>query len=176
MPAPTYTEPTTHLVDLQAVPALDVLGPTIQFLTPPDGDDRQPCVMHGTVPPGVIVPLHSHPDPETFIMRSGRLEGLAVAPDGFEWTVVTPDEIFHVPGNVKHAWRNPSQHPAETIIVSTVKIGRFFGELGTPVGSNGKTAWPPAAQAIERFLRIAERYGYWNGTPEENAAVGLRLG
>ena len=25
----------------------------------------------------------------------------------------------------------------------------------------------------ERFLATAERYGYWNATPEENAEVGL---
>lgn len=171
-----YTELAGHLVDPQEAPALDVLGPTIQYLTPPEGDVREPCVMLGTIPPGVIVPLHSHPDPETFLMHSGRLEGLAARADGFEWIAVSPGEIFHVPGNAKHAWRNPSHEPAVTIIVSTVKIGRFFAELGTPAGPDGTTAWPPPEHAIRRFLETAERYGYWNASPEENAAVGLNLG
>lgn len=61
-------------------------------------------------------------------------------------------------------------------LVSTARIGRFFQELGVPVGERGTTAWPPSDEAIARFLAVAERYGYWNATPEENAAVGLHLG
>jgi quercetin dioxygenase-like cupin family protein len=176
MHAAAFTELAGHLVDPQEVPALDVLGPTIQYLTPPQGDDRQPCVMQGTIPPGVIVPLHSHPDPETFLMRRGRLEALTPTADGVEWTPIGPGEIFHVPGNAKHAWRNPATEPAVTIIVSTIKIGRFFGEVGTPAGPSGATTWPPTEPAIRHFLETAERYGYWNATPAENAAVGLQLG
>jgi hypothetical protein len=55
-----------HLVDLRDAETIDVLGPTIQFLTPPGPSDDDPCVMRGIIPPGVPVPLHSHRDPETF--------------------------------------------------------------------------------------------------------------
>ena len=48
------------------------------------------------------------------------------------------------------------------ILVSTARIGRFFREVAAPSGD-----------PIEHFLATAERYGYWNATPEENAAVGL---
>lgn len=41
--------------------------------------------MRGTIPPGVVVPMHSHPDPETFLPLSGELEGLVVSPEGFAW-------------------------------------------------------------------------------------------
>jgi hypothetical protein len=68
-----------------------------------------------------------------------------------------------VPGNAKHAWRNASREPAVAIVVSTPRIGRFFREV----------AGPPSDAAIQRFLEVAERYGYWNATPEENAGVGL---
>jgi hypothetical protein len=47
------------------------------------------------------------------------------------------------------------------LVVSTAKLGRFFREV--------------AGEPLPRFLAIAARYGYWNATPEENAAVGLRL-
>ena len=161
------------LVDPGTGETIEVLGPTIQYLTAPDGGDDGPCVMRGTIPPGFVVPLHSHADPETFLMLSGELEGLAMSPEGFAWIPVGPGDIFHVPGNAKHAWRNPSPEPAVTIIVSTTRIGRFFRELGTPVGT---TAGPPSDDAIQRFLEAAERYGYWNATPEENAAVGLHPG
>jgi hypothetical protein len=33
----------------------------------------------------------------------------------------------------------------------------------------------PSPEAIERFLRVSERCGYWNATPEENAGVGVAL-
>jgi hypothetical protein len=55
-----------QVVDPRTVETIDVLGPTIQFLTSPDDGDDAPCVMRGTVPPDVVVPLHSHADPETF--------------------------------------------------------------------------------------------------------------
>jgi quercetin dioxygenase-like cupin family protein len=50
---------------------IEVLGPTIEFLTPLEDEDGAPCVMRGTVPPGAVVPLHSHADPETFVVLSG---------------------------------------------------------------------------------------------------------
>ncbi len=72
----------------------------------------------------------------------------------------------------RSAGRNRSVEPAVAIIVTTARIGRFFRELDKPVGT---TAWPPTPEAIQQFLDTAERYGYWNATPEENAAVGLHL-
>ncbi len=70
-----------HLVDPRNVETLNVLGPVVQFLTPPRAGE--PCVMRGTIPPGVTVPLHSHADPETFIQISGEIEGLSQSPEGF---------------------------------------------------------------------------------------------
>jgi hypothetical protein len=55
---------------LRNAETVDVLGPTIQFLTPPGADDNGPRVMRGTVPPGVPVPLLSHRDPEAFLRSS----------------------------------------------------------------------------------------------------------
>ena len=34
---------------------------------------------------------------------------------------------------------------------------------------------PVSPEELTRFLRVATAYGYWNATPEENAAVGIRL-
>ncbi|RWN65916.1 MAG: hypothetical protein EOR99_19420 [Mesorhizobium sp.] len=55
------SERAAHLVDPRNVETLDMLGPVVQFLTAPR--DGEPCVMRGTIPPGVTVPLHSHADP-----------------------------------------------------------------------------------------------------------------
>ena len=82
------------------------------------------------------MPLHSHADPETFLVVSGRVEGLAMAAaDDFAWIPIGPGDIFHVPGDAKHAWRNRSPEPAVTIVVTTPRIGRFFREVGTPAAA-----------------------------------------
>jgi quercetin dioxygenase-like cupin family protein len=152
---------TAQLVDPSEAETINVLGPTIEYITAPTGGDHDPCVMRGTIPPGVVVPLHSHPDPETFLVFSGEVEALTFPPDSHRWVPVRAGDFFHVPGDVRHAWRNVAAQPAVMLIVSTAKLGRFFREV--------------ADEPLQRFLEIAERYGYWNATPEENAAVGLRL-
>jgi quercetin dioxygenase-like cupin family protein len=163
---------TAHLVDLGDAETIDVLGPTIQFLTPPTAGDNEPCVMRGTIPPGVSVPLHSHRDPETFLMVSGEVEALTEADGGFTWVRVRPGDIFHVPGGAKHAFRNEARAPAVMIIASTCRIGRFFREVATPAAVR---PGPPSPEAIRHFLEVAEKYGYWNAGPEENAEVGISL-
>ncbi len=170
--------PTSHisqLIDLRAIEALDVLGPTIRVLTEPEAEDGSPCVMHGTIPPGVMVPLHSHPDPETFILLSGAAEGLAGADGELSWSRIEPGGIFHVPSGAKHAWRNPSRQPAVMIVVSTSKMGRFFQEVGTPVNPGQQPSGPPSADRIRHLFETTERYGYWIASPDENARVGLVL-
>jgi quercetin dioxygenase-like cupin family protein len=132
---------------------LDLLGATVEFIVPPS--DGEPCIMRGAIPPGGIVPLHSHADPETFLMLDGELEGFL---DG-GWSRLEPGDVFHVPGGKAHAWRNRSGRAATTLMVSTATLGRFFREVD--------------GREPEDFLAIADRYGYWNATPEENAAIGV---
>jgi Cupin domain len=167
------TNDAAHLVDPSAVETIDVLGPTVQYLTPCEAGDDTPCVLRGSIPPGGFVPLHSHADPETFIVLSGEFDGLG---QGFEWIRITAGDIFHVPGGVKHAFRNTTRDPAVSIIATTCRIGAFFREVGAPLGKGGTTAWPPPDAVLQRFLEAAERYGYGTATPEENSAVGLSLG
>lgn len=170
-----FQVPVAHLVDLENVETLDVLGPKVEFLTRPEGSDDTPCVMRGTIPPGGVVPLHSHADPETFLALEGEVEGLVHYDDDSRWVRICPGDVFHVPGGAKHAFRNPSKQPAVNIIVSTAKIGRFFREIGTPAGPEPATSRPPTDEELEHFLATAERYGYWNATPEENAKIGISL-
>jgi quercetin dioxygenase-like cupin family protein len=153
-----------HVVDLEHVETIDVLGPTVQILATAE-DDGGPCLMRGVIGPGVAVPLHTHADPETFVVESGALEGLVDAGDGARWVPIRAGDVFHVPGNARHAFRNSSAQPAVTLMTTTTRIARFFREI----------AGPPSPEAIERFLRVSERYGYWNAMPEENAAVGVAL-
>lgn len=65
-----------HLVDLADAETLDVLGPTLTMITPADARDDAPCVMRGTIPPGLAIPLHSHPEPETHLAIEGEVDAL----------------------------------------------------------------------------------------------------
>src|ERR687892_189867 len=55
---------------------LELFGPTIEFLTSPHDTQSDFCVLKGTLPPGISVPLHSHADTEDFFVISGEIEGL----------------------------------------------------------------------------------------------------
>lgn len=90
--------------------------------------------MRGTVPPDVVVPLHSHADPETFLALSGGVRGLEPLGQGPTWIGIRPGDVLHVPGGAKHAFRNPEREPAVMIVVSTAEIGAFFREVATPGG------------------------------------------
>jgi quercetin dioxygenase-like cupin family protein len=172
----TPADATAHLVDPRRTRALDVLGPTIQYMTEVGQADGEPCVMRGTVPPGASVPLHSHTDPETFVGLSGHVEALVDGPGGPSWIGIGPRDVFHVPGGARHAFRNRSDEPAVMIVVSTARMGRFFREVGTPADQATAAASPPSGAAVQRFVQAAERYGHWLAGPEENAEVGLNLG
>jgi len=59
------------------------------------------------------------------------------------------------------------------IVVSTSRMGRFFQDVGTLVIPGQQSSGPPSFDQIRHFLETAERYGYWNATPDENARLGL---
>lgn len=148
---------------------LEVLGPTIQHLTELS-EDREFCLMKGEVPPGVIVPLHSHADHETFFVLSGELEAYS----GESWKIVRTGDTVDLPGNMKHAWRNSSNETVKLLIATTVKLGEFFNEIGRPVDS--VRPGPPEPAVLQNFIEKSLAYGYWIGTPEDNAVIGIKLG
>lgn len=163
-----------HLVDPEGLEPLDIMGARIELITEAGALDEGPCVMRGVIPPGGVVPLHSHHDPETLIALSGEVEGLVHADGSFSWVRIEPSQIFHVPSGARHAFRNLTQAPAVSIIVGTARLARFFREVGIPV-ARGSAPGLPTAKGIQHFLATAARFGHWNATPEENARVGLKL-
>jgi quercetin dioxygenase-like cupin family protein len=164
----------TRIVNDGTYGVLDVFGPTLEFLISPEKADSPYCVMTGTIPPGVSVPLHSHPDIESFFLVSGAVQVLSQRDGTFEWLDVRPGEFVHVPSSAKHAWRNTSSEPAVQLITTTPELGRFFQEVGRPVTS-GAPLPPPTLDQLQHFMRAATKYNYWLGSPEENAAIGIVL-
>jgi quercetin dioxygenase-like cupin family protein len=152
-------------------PAVDVLGPTIEFITQPARDDDSAlCVLRGVVPPGVTVPMHSHEDAEDFYILAGTQEVLTQHPEGLEWAHARAGDYVRVPPGTMHAHRNVSAHAAVDLIITTARLGRFFQEIGEPV-----TGQPPSPERVAKFVETAIRYGYTLGTPEQNSAVGIEL-
>jgi len=164
----------TPVVNKGTYRVLDVFGPTLEFLILPREADSAYCVMTGTIPPGVSVPIHSHPDAESFFLVSGAVQVMSRRDGAFEWLDVRPGEFIHFPSNAKHAWRNTSSEPAVQLITTTPKLGRFFEEIGRPVTA-GAPLPPPTFDDLRHLMRVAAKYNYWLGSPAENAAIGIVL-
>ena len=151
---------------------LDLLdGAKMEPLSPSIEDAY--CVMKGTIPSGVSVPLHSHGDAESFYALSGEAQALVETEVGLQWQTLRPGDFIHIPGGTKHAWRNVSGEPMAALITCTAKLGRALREMGQLTSEGGKRIPTPAD--VQRLIEISERYGYWLGSREENAAVGIEL-
>jgi hypothetical protein len=105
-------------------------------------------------------------NPSVDYLRRGTQE------EGYKWIEAKAGDYIHVPSGAKHAWRNVSAEPVVNLIITTKRLGQFLKETGRPVTC---TPQPMTPEDLARFAAISTRYGYWNATPEENAAVGIHL-
>ena len=64
---------------------IELFGPIVEYLTSPQDTQNDFCVLKGTIPPGVFVPLHSHPDAEDFLVISGEIDGLKQDSEDHTW-------------------------------------------------------------------------------------------
>lgn len=147
---------------------LDVFGGTVEILS----WSKEFCVMRAVIPPGGVVALHRHPDPEDFFILSGRHEVLVSEGDRLVWREACAGDYVRIPGDVLHAHRNITDEPAVDLVVTTPKLGRFFSDIGRPVTGDLP---PRTPEEVAHFVETSIRYGYVLGTPEENAAVGIDL-
>ena len=151
-----------------------VLGVLLQFLSTPEQINDQISVMHGTVPSGVAIPLHSHADPEIFYVLDGSLEVFQAEGPSDGWQTINAGKVVSIPGNVRHALRNTSPSPTTSIIVSKQELYRFFRELARPFDPHMPLA-PPTPNEMQQLFSAAEKYEYWLASRDENAAIGISL-
>jgi len=167
--AKPHTTPSARLVNHGRT--LHVPGAQLEQLTPLAAADELPCLLRATIPGGGVVALHSHADPETFVVVAGELDGLTRYAHGSAWVPLHAGDIFHVPGDVPHAWRNRSTQPATALVLTTTRRARFFCDIAAPASRTHT----PDPEVIATCPDVARRYGYWTATPEENTAIGLRV-
>lgn len=160
------------MFDLTAAPTkpkgagiLDAFWPRIQHLTSLSDADDGYCLIASAFPAGVVVPIHSHADRETFFVLDGELKALR---EDF-WTTLISGDVFDVPGGTRHGFRNPSGASASLLLVTTMRMGRFFRDIGRPAGT--APTGPPKPADLLHFAEIARRYGHWLGGFAEKAAV-----
>jgi quercetin dioxygenase-like cupin family protein len=149
-------------------------GTLFEFLASPDETGSEICLIRGTIPAGVAVPLHSHSDVELFYVLEGSLEAFQFGNANHGWVSFGQGEIVSISSNTKHALRNSSTVPATLILVTTSKLYSFFREVSKPFDRDRK-ATRPTSEELQKVFETAARYGYWMASPEENAAIGLTL-
>jgi quercetin dioxygenase-like cupin family protein len=152
-----------------------VLGVLLQFLATPEQINDQISVMLGTVPPGVVIPLHSHADPEVFYVMEGSMEVYQASGALAGWQTAIVGDAVSIAGNVKHALRNTSLSPTTCITVSKTELYEFFRELAKPFDPTQPPA-PPTPEEMQELFKAAVKYRYWMASPEENQEIGIVLG
>jgi quercetin dioxygenase-like cupin family protein len=161
-----------HIATGSGMTILDVAGLTVEFLTGPQDAPGDFCVMRGTIPPGAVVPIHSHDSTETFLVISGTKQALVPGDHGLEWKDVHPGDYVQIAGGQAHALRNVSAEPVIELIITNPRLGEWFSEAGRPVtGEPG----PPTPDDLARLIAVSGKYGYRLGTPDENTAAGIQL-
>lgn len=161
----------TDAVEKQVFNAAGVL---LQFLASPEEVGDAICLIRGTMPPGVVVPLHRHEEPELLYVLEGTLEVYRSNEESAGWTAAPVGDVVVIPGNVKHALRNGSSLPVTLTLVTKSELYAFFRELAKPVDPNLRLT-PPTVEETQELFAVAAKYGYWLASAEENAAIGLSI-
>ena len=139
----------------------ELLGVELEWkLTDVETGNRY-CVIEATVPPGVIVPPHRHPDQEAFLVLEGAPEFAAEGPHGLEWCFAVPGEMINVPKMALHGFRNPTTTDVRVLITCAPNLGRFFEDASLPCHTESPhRSRIPSCEQVQRVLGIGERYGH----------------
>jgi len=156
-------------------PVFSVLGTLLQFVSTPEQNRARLSVMLGGIPARTVVPLHSHADTEIFYLLQGSMEVFQDDGTSSGWQTAKPGDVVTIAGGVKHALRNQGEIAVSTILVTQEQVHRFFLELGEQLKPGASPA-APTPEVMQRLFEVAARYGYWLGSPAENAAIGISLG
>ena len=153
----------------------NTFGVLLNFLVTPAETGHEVSLFKGILPPGVVIPLHSHAEPEVFYVLEGSLEVYRESGQPQGWSTTQPGGVHAIPGNVKHALRNTSSTPTTVLLVTQEELYNFFRSIPKPVEA-GQMPAPPSPEDMQQLFAAAAKYHYWMGSPEENATVGISVG
>jgi quercetin dioxygenase-like cupin family protein len=129
----------------------EILGASVEFLVGPHPGDESPCILKGTIPSGVLIPMHSHDVIEIFFVLAGNIEVLVEAGGKMQWVEAGVGDLIEIPSNARHAFRNRSQNPVLNLLFTTSKHGRYLQEIGRRLAC-GESVRPPAPDEIIAFF------------------------
>jgi quercetin dioxygenase-like cupin family protein len=152
----------------------NVSGVLLEFLASPEEVKDSICFIRGMMPPGIVVPLHRHEEPELMYVLEGSLEVYRSDGPSGGWMAARTGDIVVIPSNVKHALRNGSSVPTTLALVTKSELYAFFRELAKPFDPDQRPE-SPTPEAMQELFELAAMHGYWMASPEENAAIGISL-
>lgn len=162
----------TSVLRSSSQPYFDVFGPRVQYLNTPDNSDSTFACIRASIPSGVAIPLHSHPDPELLLIQEGSLEFMHYVDGNHRWDSANPGDVVSVPPNVKHSFRNVSSKSVDAMLITTPNIFHFFRELGKPYFPDQPMGLP-TAEDMQKLVVLCQKYNYWLASPDENRGIGL---
>lgn len=94
------------IISSKTSPEFDMIDGLVQLLAPSESIGTDHGILGVFLPAGAIVPLHSHRDPETFILLEGEIDHYQDDGDSPGWRTLRPGDLAVLRGGVRHAWRN----------------------------------------------------------------------
>ena len=129
----------------------NMFGVLLNFLVTPNETGDEISLFKGTLPPGVVIPLHSHAEPEVFYVLEGSLEVYREGDQSQGWSATQPGGVLAIPGKVKHALRNTSSTPTTVILVTQDELYNFFRSVAKPFEA-GQMPAPPAPEVMQQLF------------------------
>jgi quercetin dioxygenase-like cupin family protein len=150
----------------------DILGARLTFKVESPDTGGSYFVGELTVPPQAGVPLHSHPECETFYVLEGELEFLRLDGETAVSLAAGPGTVVFIPHLARHGLRNVTESPARALVITEPGLEDYFREAGELVDPAAafRTA-PPTPEEIGRTLTIATEHGqtFYEAAPAEAA-------
>ena len=139
---------------------IEVLGVELEWKLTAAETGNKYCVLLATIPPGVTVPPHRHPDQEAFYILEGNPHFASETGSGFEWNPANPGDMINMAPNALHGFHNPTHSDVRVLITCTPNLGRFFQDVGLPIDMHSPYRFvPPPPKQVQRVIEIALRYG-----------------
>jgi quercetin dioxygenase-like cupin family protein len=153
----TTTEMNVSKISPNQGERVNVLGITLEWKVTEAETTSGYSIVEAEVPPNAGVPLHRHPQSESFYVIEGTAEFGRIGPSGPEWLAVSPGDAVHIPGNAIHGFRNLSASTARVLITCAKGLEAFFREAGMPEAR--VQSGPPSPASIERVIQIMRKHG-----------------